>query len=96
MKVVSKSVDKTQTIERSINNYYKLKCLFDRRLNVSSSTVKVSDYSKVFEVVSQTNFTATMQLYKSDSFATLASSPLEVSMIAYEKNVPAKPKSLSA
>ena len=59
---------------------YWLRCLFDRRLNVTTSGVNVTvKESYLFEKKGETNVSAQMLFYTSDLYDTLAPSPLQVS-----------------
>merc|ERR1719421_609321 len=66
-------------IHRVTIYYYKLKCKFDRRLNITNAeAVEVKDKEETFEKTSLTNFTASMTFYENNLFTTAAAVPLQV------------------
>ena len=66
-------------ISRETNFNYRVQCIFDRRLNISSANVvNVVDKIQQFEVSSTTNFTATMKMYERALFINVATPPVQV------------------
>ena len=77
-KMTVQAKDPSKTITRTTIYYYNLQCLFNQRLNVSTAGIKVVEDLKQFEVTSRTNFSATMDIFQSNLFSSLATPPIQV------------------
>ena len=82
MKVNVTETDKNNIIARTVIHFYKIKCNFDRRLNVSNAQViEVGDRKEDFQVLSRTNFTAVMNVYTDNVYTSIAKPPIQVKLL---------------
>ena len=70
-------------IRSSYNHIYNVRCIYNRRLGVSNSYVvnvdEVAAITGSSDFEGESDFTATMNIYESSLFSTMATPPVEVS-----------------